>query len=170
MKNKILSAEMILLTCTGFILVYTYFNKTNSLLILTIYVITLSLLGFLAGIYYFIKEKNEGYINRSYITKIADDIDTPAILWTSDLSIIIPNEKLKSILDIENTDFDDYMLMCKVFNIPDFNNENFSKILENKKEEVSFKVADGTERHFVWSTSKIMENKSLHFCSQSASI
>lgn len=159
MKNKILSAEMILLTCTGFILVYTYFNKTNSLLILTIYVITLSLLGFLAGIYYFIKEKNEGYINRSYITKIADDIDTPAILWTSDLSIIIPNEKLKSILDIENTDFDDYMLMCKVFNIPDFNNENFSKILENKKEEVSFKVADGTERHFVWSTSKIMENK-----------
>ena len=159
MKNKILSAEIILFICTGFILVYTYFNKANSLQILSVYVITLSLLGLLAGIYYYFKEKNEGYINQSFITKIADDIDTPAILWTSDLSIIIPNEKLKNILEIENIDFDEYMLMCKVFNRPDFTTESIDKILKNEKEEITFKVSDGSYKYFIWSSSEIMKNK-----------
>ncbi len=159
MKNKILFAEIFLFICTGFILVYTYFNKSASLQILYVYVITLSLLGLLLGVYYHLKEKKEGYINQSYITKIADDIDTPAILWTSDLSIIIPNEKLKSILDIENVDFDEYMLMCKVFNLPDFTIENIDKILKNEKEEITFKVSDGSNKYFIWSSSEIMENK-----------
>lgn len=159
MKNKILSTGIILLACTGFILIYTYFNKSYSLQILYIYIITLSLLGFLSGIYYHFRNRKEDYINQSYITKIADDIDTPAILWTSDLNIIIPNEKLKSILGIENIDFDEYMLMCKVFNLPDFNIDSVSKILENKKDEISFKVSDGSDKYFVWSTSNIMENK-----------
>lgn len=156
MKKKILIADFILCAATCFIMLYSYFNKSQSIAALYIYAIVITTAGILSGAWLYLKEKNEGYINHSYVTSLADDIDTPAIIWTSDLAVIIANQKLIGILGDK---VDKKELLLKIFNAENIAEDNIDKIIKNNKDESSFFCLDGMERFFVWNTSTLFANK-----------
>lgn len=156
MKKKILIADFILCAATCFIMLYSYFNKSQSIAALYIYAIVITTAGILSGAWLYLKEKNEGYLNHSYVTSLADDIDTPAIIWTSDLAVIIANQKLIGILGDK---VDKKELLLKIFNAENIAEDNIDKIIKNNKDESSFFCLDGMERFFVWNTSTLFANK-----------
>ncbi|MBE6860246.1 MAG: EAL domain-containing protein [Ruminococcus sp.] len=115
--------------------------------------------------YNFIYLKCRTSIETGDITDIIEDLNTEIVLWTNDFSAVFLNRKLRALLGITSSDFDNQEILKKIFGLETLDEHNIKRLIDGKCDESYFQDADNYEQCIIWSTSLLKQNKkcSLYF-------
>lgn len=99
------------------------------------------------------------------IANISENLNTEIIIWTNDCSAVFMNKRLRSLIGVNESDFNHAETLKKLFGIAEINDNTLNRIISNEIGESTFTDANGKKASIMWSTSLLKQNKkcSLYF-------
>lgn len=161
-SKNLLAAAIIIAIATVFVITYVIFHPETAAITLLVYMITvfsLSLITLLASSVY---KKVRTSIDIADIADVTENLNTEIIIWTDDCSAVFFNKRMRTLLGIENYDFDHAAQLTKAFGVKEFNKETIAILVDNEIDEAVFTGADGKKNSIAWSTSLIKQNNKCH--------
>lgn len=160
MKNKnSLTIALICAAATSIVISYSHFHPDIAYIILSVFLITVVILWLSVAIFNTLYNRCKTTIDTAEIADISENLNTEIIIWTNDCSAVFINKRLRSLLGIDNVDFDHSAVIKKVFGINEINENSVNKIVNGEIDEASFISADGKKISIVWSTSLFKQTK-----------
>ncbi len=164
--NKVMLFEVLFAVLSIWVLLYAQSNLSTAIYALRIYVLVLLALSLAAVVMLCYHRTQHTSVDIDRILEMVHCIDSPAFVWTSDLSAAYPNEAMRDLLISEDEAvLDSAVLMGKLFHKMGISPRDASSILRGKGYDSAFLDLDGKKRYISWCTSPLKENKqfSLYF-------
>lgn len=160
MNNKnSLAIALIMAAATTVVIVYSKFNPDIANVILSVYTATVIILWLAVAISNFIYHKCRTTIDTADIADISENLNTEIVIWTNDCSAVFLNKRLRSLLGIDDNDFDHAEILKKIFGINNVDEETIQRIISGETGEATFINAEDKKTCIAWSTSLFKQNK-----------
>lgn len=163
-NNYPIIAAIVAITSSAVIIISHIFPAIAPI-ILSVFLTTISIAVIIILLFAFVYSKYHSTIETGEITDIIEDLNTEIVLWTDDFSAVFLNKKLRCLLGITSSDFDNKKILKKIFGLDSLDAENVNRLIDGKCDEAYFQDADNYEQCIIWSTSILKRNKnhSLYF-------
>jgi len=164
-KYDFLLVELFVIVCSLIVITYAWFNPDNAFVIFVTYLLVELALATILTITTIFSRKKEIELNKNQINTVINMINANVIIWRSDFSQVIPNDKVKELLGISN---DTSTWKCKtilrrLFTDEVFTAEGIRRMLQNKGDEFYITSVDGSEFITVWNTSVLLKTKKYFY-------
>lgn len=149
-------ATLIMVAATAAVLVYANIRHDYAIIILSTYVITISLFMLIYSIVKLFQRKTT--VETGDIAGVTENLNTEIVLWTDDCSAVFMNKCLRNALGITDDSFDSKEILKKIFNVSDMDEKTIQKIINGELGESTFHNAYGGKTCISWSTSLFKES------------
>ena len=134
-------ATLIMIAATAAVLVYANIRRDYAIIILSTYVITISLFMLIYSIVKLFQRKTT--VETGDIAGVTENLNTEIVLWTDDCSAVFMNKCLRNALGITDDSFDSKEILKKIFNVSDMDEKTIQKIINGELGESTFHNAYG---------------------------
>lgn len=155
-KLNPLIATIIIAAATASVAAYCHFFPSMAFMAVSIYITTIICLPLLMALFIWITKNQTSSLIKP---EIAENLNTEMIIWSSDLSYVFINKKLRSLIGISENDSNKKAAVLKIFGIADGNAKSIEKVISNPSYETRFKNANGMITTIAWSTSVVKKRK-----------
>ncbi|MCI1268798.1 MAG: EAL domain-containing protein [Ruminococcus sp.] len=157
--------SLVMSAATAIVIAYSKIHSDESSLILSVFTTTVIILWIIFATANYIFSLSHTSINTNEISEIIEDLNTEIVLWTNDCSAVFLNKKLRELLGITTSDFNNEEIIKKIFCLDEINPKSINSAIMDNYGECHFCGADGTQQCIIWSTSILKQNKkfSLYF-------
>jgi diguanylate cyclase (GGDEF)-like protein/PAS domain S-box-containing protein len=162
-KYDIIMVQIMLALFTVFILRFSFLYKEKAFIALTIYSVTLFVIILIVNINRAALRKREVLLNKKRINILLNTINANVVVWNSDYSSVIMNNKLKNLLGVSNETGELKSVFDKLFPIEIFGEKRNEELLKNRGQEVCIQPSDDKLFYTIWTTSVLLESKKNKF-------
>lgn len=162
-KYDIIMVQIMLALFTVFILRFSFLYKEKAFIALTIYSVTLFVIILIVNINRAVLRKREVLLNKKRINILLNTINANVVVWNSDYSSVIMNNKLKNLLGVSNETGELKSVFDKLFPIDIFGEKRNEELLKNRGQEVCIQSSDDKLVYTIWTTSVLLESKKNKF-------
>lgn len=156
-SKSILASAIIIAIATVFVITYVIWHPETAAITLLVYLITIFSVLIIALITRSVYKQINSSIDIGDIAEITENLNTEIIIWTDDCSAVFFNKRMRTLLGIENCDFDHAAELKKAFGVKALDNDTLARLVDNKVDEAVFVGADGRKNSIAWSTSLIKQ-------------
>ncbi len=154
-----LAAAIVIALSTALVVFYAFLRPEQTVAIIIIYLATIIALSFIV---YFISKmygKLKTSIDAEDFAEITESLNTEIIVWCDDFSFVAMNTRIRDLLGITGSKYDEKEMLKKAFELPDLTDESFKKITETGSHEAHFLTNEDKLITIAWSTSVIKKRK-----------
>lgn len=154
-----LAAAIVIAIVTALVVLYAFMHPEQTVAIIIIYLATIIALSFIV---YFINKmygKLKTSVDAEDFTEITESLNTEIIIWNDDFSYVAMNKRIRDLLGINGSRYDEKEILMKAFELPDLSEERINQIILTGSHESHFLTAEDKLITIAWSTSVVKKRK-----------
>ena len=154
-----LAASIVIALATALVVFYAFMRPEQTLAVIIIYLATIIFLSIIVYLISKMYGKLKTSVDAEDFAKITESLNTEIIIWTDDFSYVAMNKRIRDLLGIQGSKYNEKEMLKKAFELPDLSDESFKQIAERGSHEAHFLTAEDKLISIAWSTSVVKKRK-----------